>query len=211
MAAMVVAALNPAGGCRSSLRGGQAKPSAPAVWESFRLRPGDYFKYAIVDHTQAKQGWVSVQVAEKGANELETRWEGELGGQQFSVTTVAPADRLIELSRPALITSPPAVPFVATILSFWWDHVSRFRWEVGATWTAVFPEMVPVGFLLKVEGHCSVAGVTGFWGQVTTGAIPLGEVCVSPQVPLPLSGLTKDTDGNPRYETGLIEYTPARR
>src|SRR3989337_3348438 len=103
-AIIAVVAIHP-GGLSRPLRGSMENQGEPAVWKPFDLRPGDYFKYAITDHTQAREGWITVRVIQKDTHELEARWEGELGGQQLSVTTVAPADRLIELSRPMLITS----------------------------------------------------------------------------------------------------------
>jgi len=207
---MVVVAAIHAGGCSRITKGSLKEPSEHSIWKPFDLRPGDYFKYAITDHTQAKEGWITVRVIQKGHPRLEARWEGELGGQQLSVTTVAPADRLIELSRPMLITSQPAVPFAATILSFWWDHVSGFQWRVGARWSVVFQEMIPIGFTLQVEDRCEASRVSGFYGRVIAGSNILGEVCVSPPVPLPLWVLTKDTQGNPRYEARLTEYAPLR-
>ena len=211
LAVMIVLTAIHTDGCSHALRSSQVKPIEPAVWKPFDLRPGDYFKYAITDHTQAKEGWVTVRVTQKDTNELEARWEGDLGGKQFSVTTVAPADRLIELSRPMLIASQPAVPFAATVLSFWWNHVYGFQWQVGAKWSAVFQEMIPIGFILQVEDRCEASGVSGFYGQVMSGNKIFGEICVSPPIPLPLWVLTKDTQGNPRYEARLTEYAPLRR
>ena len=210
LAAIIAVVAIHTGGCSRPLRGSMEKQGEPAVWKPFDLRPGDYFKYAITDHTQAKEGWITVRVMQKDTNELEARWEGDLGGQQISFTTVAPADRLIELSRPMLIASQPAVPFAATVLSFWWNHVYGFQWKVGARWSAVFQEMIAIGFTLQVEDRCEASGVSGFYGRVMAGGDIFGEVCVSPPVPLPLWVLTKDTQGNPRYEARLTEYAPLR-
>lgn len=197
-------------GCSHALKGAHVKPAEPGVWKTFEFRPGDQFKYAITDHTQSKQGWVAARVMQKDVNELEATWEGELGGQQFSFTTAAPADRLIGLSRAMLITSKPAVPFAATIISFWWDQVYGTQWAVGAKWSAVFQEMVPIGFTLEVTDHCEASGVSGFYGRVMSGSDIYGEVCVSPALPLPIWVLTRDNEGKPRYEAQLTEYTPLK-
>src|SRR3989304_314897 len=92
---MVVVVAIHTGGCSRPLRGSMEKQGEPAVWKPFDLRPGDYFKYAITDHTQANEGWITVRVIQKDTHELEARWEGALGGQQILVTTAAPADRPI--------------------------------------------------------------------------------------------------------------------
>jgi len=80
------------------------------------------------------------------------------------------------------------------------------RPEMGRLWT----DEARFGFMLQVEDRCEASGVSGFYGRVMAGGDIFGEVCVSPPVPLPLWVLTKDTQGNPRYEARLTEYAPLR-
>lgn len=216
--AVLIASASLTGGCgrRAAIMNGQVKAQPASEgdepWKPFVLHPGDYFKYTMIDHVQGgKQGWITVQVKEKGEGELEARWDGELDGKKFSVTTTAPSDRLIELSRPQLITSPPAVPFLATILSAWWDHIFGFKWQVGVSRSVLLTEMVPAAFTLTVVGHCNAAGVNGFRGWLTTGAVHFSEICVSPSVPFLLSVLTRSAQGDLRYEARLIELRTKRK
>lgn len=214
VAAFLIASVSLAGGCGRQAAGGkdQGKTAGEGneLWKPFALQPGDYFKYTMVDHVQGgKQGWITVQIKEKGEGELEARWDGELDGKKFSVTTAAPADRLIELSRPGL-TTPGAMPFLASVLASWWERVEGLKWQVGANWSVVLDEMMPAGFTVKVEDRCTIAGQAGFRSRFVAGETVMMEACVSPRLPLALSAKVNDVDNKPTYEALLVEYRPGK-
>lgn len=226
VAAFLIASVSLTGGCGRQAAGGKDQGKTPGgndqgqaqqtgedneLWKPFALQPGDYFKYTMIDHVQGgKQGWLTVQVKENEEGELEARWDGELDGKEFSVTTAAPADRLIELSRPGLITKPGAIPFLASVLASWWERVEGFKWQVGADWSVVLDEMMPAGFTVKVEDRCAVAGQEGFRSRFVSGETVMMEACVSPRLPLALSAKVNDVDNQPTYEALLVEYRPEK-
>lgn len=194
---------------------GVSPPGSDNQWTPFTFSDGDYYRYAIFNHAAGEEGWVSVLVRDKGDGNLEGRWEGELGGETLAVTTEAPADRFILFTRPQLIVSPPAVPFLATVTATWWEGVTGIRWDVGVKWSAVTPFVgAAAGYLINVTGKCSVEGKDGYSARWMAGArrmkepVLFAETCVSPELPLALSVKVYGVNGEGRYEARLLEHRP---
>lgn len=202
----------------ASYGAGKGKPKADPeldglVWKPFIMQPGEYFRYELIDYTLGKKSvknWVSVQVKDINDGKLEVVWEGEdEGGKKNSVTTKEKVERHVELSRPAVIKIPGATPFIGAVLPMHWERVAGFKWKVGAKWSVVFDEMVPMGFILKVSDYCTVAGHKGFKSRMLAGKVIANTSCISPKIPLPLQVRVNDTNNKPRYKARLLEYRPA--
>jgi len=202
----------------ASYGAGKGKPKADPeldglVWKPFIMQPGEYFKYELIDYTLGKKSlkyWVSVQVKDISDGKLEVVWGGEdEAGKKNSVTTREETERHVEKSRPALDRIPGATPFTGAVLMMHWERVAGFKWNIGANWSVVFDEMVPMGFVLKVSDYCTVAGQKGFKSKMFAGKIAANESCVSPKIPLPLRVRVNDINSKPRFEARLLEYRPA--
>ena len=214
---VLTAALLPAA-APASYGAGKGKPKADPeldglVWKPFIMQPGEYFKYELIDYTHAKKpvkGWVSVQVRGKDDGRFEVVWEGESADEKKqSVTTLEKPERLVEMSRPALIRLPAGAPFTGAVLLLYWERMAGFKWNVGANWSVVLEEMVPMGFVVKVDDYCTVAGHKGFKSRMLAGKVITNTSCISPKIPLPLQVRVNDTKNKPRYEARLLEYRPA--
>lgn len=217
--ALFLAAALTAGCNRGATGGGGAQQGAPAVdaqidgvaWEPFVLKPGEYYKYEVFDHPVKKKGWMSLQVADKGGGKIELKWQGEReDGLTLSAETVETPDMMIVMSRPALITSPVATPFLAAVLPQWWERMAGFQMKPGASWSVVLDEMMPAGFSVQVEDYCTVGGHKGFTSRMVTGKVIVSESCISPRIPLPLQVRVNDAQNKPRYEARLLEYRPGK-
>ena len=202
----------------ASYGAGKGKPKADPeldglVWKPFIMQPGEYFKYELIDYTLGKKSvkyWVSVQVKDISDGKLEVVWEGEdEGGKKNAVTTKEKVERHVELARPAVNKIPGATPFLGAVLPMYWERVAGFKWNVGANWSVVLEEMVPMGFVVKVDGYCTVAGHKGFKSRMLAGKVITNTSCISPKIPLPLQVRVNDTKNKPRYEARLLEYLPA--
>lgn len=179
-----------------------------ASWKPLAIQPGEYFKYELVDYTYKNmKGWISLEVKAKGEDQLQVDWKGEReDGEKLSLTTTEQKRDFLARAIPPLVRSGVAIPFIYSVIAPWWEEVGEFQWHMGASRSVVFGEMVPMGFILKIEDYCTVAGYKGFKMRMVVGDVNISESCVSPKVSLPAQVHLNNGQNKPRYEAKLVEY-----
>jgi hypothetical protein len=134
----------------------------------------------------------------------EIEWEGEIDGEKFSASATSPPDQVMEKMIMSMAMSPAADLLLGTIWAQWWMPLfAEQELRVGSGWSHSW-EGDSVSF--EIVSQENYAGVEGFLIEWKQNDELKAEVCVAPDVPLPLM-THMPQEG---YRVELVEYEAAQ-
>ncbi len=173
--------------------------AAGEVWNPFRFRAGQYFKYSVTLSDQGKKqtGWFSLELKPAGGDQVEAIWQGEFQGQKFSLRQSGTTEQVTNpagvLVAAAMSGGPAAMPLLtaagATVFVPWYPLAFAGQvLKVGAGWQVTEP--TGERFSVMVVSRCEEAGIQGYLVRLdseTREEKGRMEACVAPRYPLALS------------------------
>ena len=195
----------PAGG-----GGGGALPalySAPIsgafAWTAYGFKGTEHFKYDVsqTEEGQAKTGSYTLDARPAGSGRYRLTVDGRLGEDAYgSSVTLGPNQGVPMMQLAAL------GPVGITLFSPMWGVLFMgHEWEVGSYWTST---QGGESSSFKVESTCQYAGVNGLRGVLRQNQKVILDMCVSPNVALPLAVTTSEEDGSTSTAMKLVEFRP---
>lgn len=173
-------------------------------WKPFVFSKNRSFQYHVIDHGKKLNGEFELIVYGPAPDKLSAIWHSKIGENQWAEHTVEPPRQLIERSRPVLIRWPLGPAFSSTVLSQWWEGLTEFQWQVGAKTTTSLSDLAMT--MVKVIEPCSSNGLPGLKATLSFGERVLAELCVNPDVPLPLAAKLFNVNGLVQFESYLVDY-----
>jgi hypothetical protein len=173
----------------------------PGVWGLYQFKGTEYFKYEaeVEEGGERRAGWYTLEASPAGEGRFRLTVAGQLGRDSFRSTTTAAPGQGVPLMQVAAM-GPAAI----VLFSPMYGMLMGYEWEVGNEWSFT-SEGETVSF--RVEAECSYAGIQGLRGVWRQNQRARLEVCVSPQVALPLAVVFRD-DNEEVYRMTLVEYRP---
>ncbi|GIW52978.1 MAG: hypothetical protein KatS3mg081_2333 [Gemmatimonadales bacterium] len=200
------------GEVRRALEAAAQEPVAPAaplvgagalggVWGLYQFKGTEYFKYdaEVEEEGERKTGWYTLEAQPAGEGRFRLTVAGLLGEDSFRTTTTTSPGQGIPFMQVAAM-GPGAIVLFSPMYGMLLGH----EWELGSEWSFT-SEGETVSF--KVEAECSHAGVRGLRGVWRENQEVRVDMCVSPEVALPLAVLLRD-EGGEVYRMTLVEYRP---
>ena len=191
-------------------RSGGALPalySAPITgaftWGMYSFKGTEHFRYDVrqADGGENKTGSYSFDAQPAGGSRYRLTVNGNLGGESYqSSLTMAPNEG-IEIMQLA-----PLGPVGLTLFNPAWGFLFMgHQWEVGSYWQSTQGGETTA---FKVESTCQHAGVNGLRGVWRKNQKVMVDMCVSPNVGLPLAVTLNDEDGSSVTAMQLVEFRP---
>jgi hypothetical protein len=208
VAAQLTAAAPPAPPAAPAAAAGPLPPlygapiGGPFVWGLYQFKGTEHFKYeaVVVEDGRKKEGWYTLDAQPGTGGNYRLTVAGQLGGDSFrSTTTVAPGQGVPLMQVAAM--GPGALLLFSPIYMMFGGQ----QWEVGNEWT--FTEEGETASF-KVESTCSYAGVSGLRGVWRKNNVVMLDMCVSPNVALPLAVTMNEEDGTTSHQMVLVEFRP---
>lgn len=195
----------PAGG-----GGGGALPalySAPIsgafAWTAYGFKGTEHFKYDVsqTEERQTKTGSYTLDARPAAGGRFRLTVDGRLGEDSYgSSVTLGPNEGVPMMQLAAL------GPVGITLFSPMWGFLFMgHEWEVGSYWTSTQGGQ---SNSFKVESTCQYAGVSGLRGVLRQNQKVILDMCVSPNVALPLAVTMNDEDGSTSTSMKLVEFRP---
>ncbi|HWP36693.1 MAG TPA: hypothetical protein VNL18_03980 [Gemmatimonadales bacterium] len=175
--------------------------AGPFVWGMYQFKGTEHFRYTATqtDEDGKKDGWYTLDAAPAANGMFQLTVAGALGTDSFrSSSTVQPGQGIPMMQLAAM--GPGALVLFSPMYMFFGGQ----QWSVGNEWTFT-QDGETVSF--KVESTCSYAGVSGLRGVWRQNNETRLDMCVSPNVALPLAVTMLDEDGE-SYQLTLVEFTP---
>ncbi len=176
--------------------------TGPFVWGLYQFKGTEHFKYGavVVEDGQKKEGWYTLDAQPGTGGNYRLTVAGQLGSDSFrSTTTVAPGQGVPFMQVAAM--GPGAILLFSPIYMMFGGQ----QWEVGNEWT--FTEEGETASF-KVESTCSYAGVSGLRGVWRKNNAIMLDMCVSPNVALPLAVTMNEEGGTTSHQMVLVEFRP---
>ena len=177
--------------------------SGPFMWAAYNFQGTEHFKYTVsmVENRIPTPGIYTLDASKNGGNVMvNVVWT--LGADHGSGTLVfAPGQAMISPMQ-LMSLGPAGALLFNPALGFMF---AGQQWAVGSQWSTTHNGET-VSF--KVISTCSVAGVQGVRGQMSKDAAVVMDMCVSPNVGLPLSETFNKDDGSANFSMTAIEFHP---
>ena len=176
--------------------------TGPFVWGLYQFKGTEHFKYdaVVMDGGDRQQGWYTLDAKPGQGSNYQLSVAGQLGTDSFrSTTTVAPGQGIPLMQVAAM--GPGALLLFSPVYVMFGGQ----QWQVGNEWS-FNQEGESTSF--KVESECSHAGVSGLRGVWRKNTVVMMDMCVSPQVALPLAVTMNDDDGKTAQQLTLVEFRP---
>ena len=149
---------------------------------------------------QKMDGWYTVETHPAGNGMFQLSVVGQLGTDSFrSTTTVAPGQGVPMMQLAAM--GPGGIILFSPMYMMFGGQ----QWQVGNEWS-MSREGENASF--KVQSTCSYAGVSGLRGVWRKDNAVVMDVCVSPNVGLPLSIMMAGDNGQDTQQMALVEFHP---
>jgi curli biogenesis system outer membrane secretion channel CsgG len=175
--------------------------TGPFVWGMYQFKGTEHFRYTATqtDDDGKKDGWYTLDATPAANGMFQLTVAGALGTDSFrSSSTVQPGQGIPMMQLAAM--GPGALVLFSPMYMFFGGQ----QWSVGNEWTFT-QDGETVSF--KVESTCAYAGVSGLRGVWRQNNETRLDMCVSPNVALPLAVAMLDEDGE-SYQLTLVEFRP---
>lgn len=160
------------------------------TWRAYAFTGTEHFRYEAQSGIGQRQpGFYEIDASPAGDGHVLLRIQGQVGNRAYSTTvTVAPNEPIpvTQLSQ----LGPGGLLFSNGI------QFSGREWQLGADWSVGGAQ----NSSMKVESTCQHAGLQGLRAVTRLNGNMINDVCVSPNVGLPLAVVM----GNPNAPTGYI-------
>jgi hypothetical protein len=175
--------------------------AGPFVWGMYQFKGTEHFRYtALESGTEGrKEGWYTLDAQPAANGMFQLTVAGQLGTDSFrSSSTAAPGQGIPMMQLAAM--GPGALVLFSPMYMFFGGQ----QWQVGSEWSFTQNDE-SVSF--KVESTCSHAGVSGLRGVWRSNNETRLDMCVSPNVALPLAVQMMGDDGE-TWQMTLVEFRP---
>jgi curli biogenesis system outer membrane secretion channel CsgG len=176
--------------------------SGPFTWGMYSFKGTEHFRYNVQqrDGNENKVGSYSFDAKPAGNGRTRLNVAGNMGSDSYSSTvTIGPNEgipmmQLIGLGPVGLALFNPV----------WMLLLGGHEWELGSGWQSTQNGETSS---FKVEEKCAQAGVNGLKGVWRQNQKVAMDMCVSPNVGLPLA-LTFNNDDGSMTAMQLVEFRP---
>jgi curli biogenesis system outer membrane secretion channel CsgG len=176
--------------------------TGPFTWGMYSFKGTEHFRYNVQqrDRTENKTGSYSFDAKPAGNGRTRLSVAGNMGSDSYSSTvTIGPNEgipmmQLIGLGPVGLALFNPV----------WMLLLGGHEWELGSGWQST---QNGESSSFKVEEKCQQAGVNGLKGVWRQNQKVAMDMCVSPNVALPLA-LTFNNDDGSMTAMQLVEFRP---
>ncbi len=177
--------------------------SGPFTWGMYNFRGTEHFRYNVQqrDGNENKTGSYSFDARPAGGGRFTLSVAGSLGSDSYSSTVTLGPNEGIPMMQ--LIGLGPVG--LALFNPVWMLLLGGHQWELGNGWQST-QNGETTSF--KVEARCLQAGVNGVRGVWRKNQQSLMEMCVSPNVGLPLAVTFNGDDGSSSTAMQLVEFRP---
>lgn len=174
----------------------------PFTWGMYAFKGTEHFRYNVQqrDGSENKTGSYSFDARPAGGGRFTLTVAGSLGSDSYSSTVTlgpnegVPMMQLIGLGPVGLALFNPV----------WMLLLGGHQWEIGNGWQTTQNGETSS---FKVEERCAQAGVSGVRGVWRQNQKSLMDMCVNPNVPLPLA-ITFSGDDGGSVAMQLVEFRP---
>jgi hypothetical protein len=174
--------------------------SGPFTWTAYSFKGTEHFRYdAFMNFgAQSQSGFYEIDAAPAGNGRVQLRVQGRMGKQEYSTTMTLAANE-----------APPAAQLArlgpAAMLLGYGAMLTGRQWQLGEG-----SGSSSSAGLFKTESTCQYAGVQGLRGVIRQNDKILMDVCVAPNVGLPLAITMGSGTGATGYSYGLklTEFRP---
>lgn len=176
--------------------------TGPFSWGLYQFKGTEHFKYDAVmtDHNDKEQGWYTLDARPGSGGNYQLSVAGQMGKDSFRSTTTVTPGQGIPLMQVAAMGPGAIVLFSPVYMMF-----GGQQWQIGNEWS-FNREGENASF--KVESECSYAGVSGLRGVWRKDNVVMMDMCVSPNVALPLAVTMNDDNGKSSQQVTLVEFRP---
>ncbi len=176
--------------------------SGPFTWGMYSFKGTEHFRYNVQqrDRNENKSGSYTFDAKPAGNGRTRLSVAGNMGSDSYSSTvTIGPNEgipmmQLIGLGPVGLALFNPV----------WMLLLGGHQWELGSGWQSTQNGETSS---FKVEEKCAQAGVNGLKGVWRQNQKVAMDMCVSPNVGLPLA-LTFNNDDGSMTAMQLVEFRP---
>lgn len=176
--------------------------TGPFVWGLYQFKGTEHFKYdaAMTEDGKKEQGWYTLDAKPGAGGNYQLTVAGQVGTDSFrSTTTVTPGQGIPIMQIAAM--GPGAIILFSPVYMMFGGQ----QWQVGNEWS--FNQQGEQASF-KVESECTYAGVSGLRGVWRKNNVVMMDMCVSPNVALPLAVMMNDEDGKSSHQMTLVEFKP---
>jgi curli biogenesis system outer membrane secretion channel CsgG len=176
--------------------------TGPFTWGMYSFKGTEHFRYNVQqrDRSENKNGTYTFDARPAGNGRTRLSVAGNMGSDSYSSTvTIGPNEgipmmQLIGLGPVGLALFNPV----------WMLLLGGHEWELGSGWQST---QNGESSSFKVEEKCAQAGVNGLKGVWRQNQKVAMDMCVSPNVGLPLA-LTFNNDDGSMTAMQLVEFRP---
>ena len=177
--------------------------AGPFMWVPYNFQGTEHFKYTVsmVENRVPTPGIYTLDASKNGGNvQVNVVWS--LGADHGSGTLIfAPGQPMISPMQ-LMSLGPAGVLLFNPALGFMF---AGQQWVPGSGWSQTHNGET-VDF--KVEGNCSGAGVQGSHGVVRKNGVVVWDMCVAPNVGLPLAETFNNDNGSANFTMTAVEFHP---
>lgn len=172
------------------------------TWGMYSFKGTEHFRYAVQqrDRNENKTGSYTFDARPAGNGRTRLSVAGNLGSDSYSSTVTLGPNEGIPMMQ--LIGLGPVG--LALFNPLWMLLLGGHEWELGSGWQSTQNGQ---SSSFKVEEKCSQAGVNGLKGVLRENQKVLMDMCVSPNVGLPLAETFNNDDGS-MTAMQLVEFRP---
>jgi len=192
----------PSGG--GSLPALYSKPvTGPFTWGMYGFKGTEHFRYNVQqrDGDENKTGTYTFDARPAGNGRFTLSVAGSLGSDSYSSTVTLGPNEGVPMMQ--LIALGPVG--LALFNPVWMMLLGGHEWEIGNGWQQTQNGKTTS---FKVESQCQQAGVSGARGVWRENQNILMDMCVSPNVGLPLAVTFNGDDGSSSTAMQLAEFRP---
>jgi len=202
-----------AGAGAGASAGGSSGGSLPALysapitgaftWGMYAFKGTEHFKYNVDMKQGGKDetGFYTFDAQPAGNGRFRLTVNGKVGADSYgSSVTIAPNEPIPMMQLASL--GPAGFALFNPV---WGVMLGGHEWEVGNYWTTTQNGKTAS---FKVEATCAYAGVNGLRGVWRVDQKPVVDMCVSPNVGLPLAVTYADENGSNQTAMQLVEFRP---
>jgi curli biogenesis system outer membrane secretion channel CsgG len=175
------------------------------TWGMYAFKGTEHFRYDVsqTERGETKTGYYVFDAtpAAGGGGRYRLTVDGRLGGDAYGSSVMIAPNEGIPMMQ--LASLGPAV--IALFNPAWGFLFMGHQWEVGSYWTTTRNGKTSA---FKVESTCQQAGVSGLRGVWRENDKVIIDMCVSPNVGLPLAVTMNEEDGSNSTTMRLVEFKP---
>jgi curli biogenesis system outer membrane secretion channel CsgG len=179
-----------------------APVSGAFTWGMYNFNGGEHYKYIVsqVEGGATKSGAYTIDAQKQGA-QIMLSVNGTIGSDSYSSTSAIVPGQGIPMMQLAGWGPAAFVLFNPMFGFLFMGH----QWQVGTGWSTSHNGETNS---FKVESTCAYAGVQGLRGVLRKNEKVLADMCVSPNLGLPLAEQFNDENGSNAWTWTLTEFHP---